>query len=307
LFHTVDELIDVHGGLAGIEPSIDLAVWDLPDMHHHHMAYSVLLNEETFRGKFDDWLKNKHGSWSASKPVVVTIIGAPLLRWPMNYDPPEFVATYGRLVLARQDMRELAAAILFSLSEKDSLNVDVSKSHIEKGKFYGVHLRTDVDALNVGWPGYDIQSKNYLLGGRKSGLTSMYLASGNRTDSARFLDAAAQEGIIGSTKHELLARPGYERELERMDGLNWDQQGIIDYEVLLRCSGFSSVFESSFSWAIANRRHLVLHGGKWGTITEGYTGAEESGPETFMDEYSTIYGPKDMGKLRWQFPLALWP
>ena len=305
LYHSEDELVEAHPDIRGIVPAIDLAPWDLPDMIHHPMADSVLTNIDTWRGKFDDWMKDK--PFSPSKPIVITIIGAPLLRWPINYDPPPFVATYGRLILARQDIRETAANVLFSLSEKDSLDVDVSKPGIQKGKFYGVHLRTDADALNVGWPGYDMQSKNYLIGGKKSKLKSMYLASGNKTDSARFMESAAKEGIIGAMKHELLARPGFERENKVFESLNWDQQGIVDYEVLLRCSAFSGVFESSFSWAIANRRHVVLHNGNWEMIREGNTGAEARGPETFIDEYSTIYGPKDMGRLRWQFPLALWP
>jgi len=311
LYLTREELRDSHPDIHGIDspPESQLTPEGLPDMHFHPMAESVIANMETWRPKFDQWMKDTQPAFSPEKPVVITIRSEslPLLRFPINYDPPAFIATYGRLIQTRWDIRRIAGAVLFSLSERDNLDLDLSHPGIQKGKFYGVHLRTDQDAMNVNWPGYDMQSKNYLEGGKKSGLKSMYLASGNPEDSARFRAETEKEGIIGGMKADLLARPGFEIENRRMMNMTWDQQGIIDYEVLLRCSAFSGVFESSYSWAISNRRHVVLHGGIWDMIYEGHTGAEMEGPETFIDEYSTIYGPKDMLRLRWQFPLALWP
>jgi len=306
-----EELRNAHPNITGIDspPESQLTPEQLPDMQFHPMAVSVIANVEIWRAKFDEWMKGWQPAFSLETPIVITIRSEslPLLRFPINYDPPAFIATFGRLIKTRWDIRSVAGAVLFSLSEKGGLNLDVSQPGIEKGKFYGVHLRTDQDAINVNWPGYDMQSKNYLLGGKKSGLKSMYLASGNPEDSAKFRKEAKKIGITGGMKSDLLARPGFEVENQRMMNMTWDQQGIIDYEVLLRCSAFSGVFESSYSWAISNRRHVVLHGGKWDMIYEGHTGAGEEGPETFIDEYSTIYGPKDMLRLRWQFPLALWP
>jgi hypothetical protein len=132
-----------------------------------------------------------------------------------------------------------------------------------------------------------------------------------------------------STKEELLAEKGYERELKEMKALTWDQRGLIDYEVLLRSSLFGGTHESSFSWNVAMRRHVVTGGGTWTTIEDRskllpnknrkekeLPKREEAGkevprlsgnflaPQSFKDELSVVFGPPAEGKM---FELSMWP
>jgi len=272
-------------------------------------AATIIKNIDSFRSRFDVWMNQTHPDFNAENPTVVTLY-TPLLRWPMTVDDPSFIATYGRLVKFREDTRRIAAAVLYAMSQQYNLNLDFSnpKGGIAAGKFYGAHLRTAADAAKVGWPGYVTQAPNYLQASKASGLRLIYLSSGNADDARRFSEEAKNMSMTVTTKEELLAQPGFEVEKAALEALTWDQKGLVDYEVLLRCSRFGGMFESSFSWNLVNKRHVVEGGGKWIYIGVGQAGVDPiTGPEAFMDGLSTIYGPKDLGRLRWQFPLALWP
>lgn len=67
---------------------------------------------------------------------------------------------------------------------------------------------------------------------------------------------------------------------------------LVDMEVLLRSSVFGGIVQSSFSWQIAVRRHLL-------SGREGYLG----GPHALEDEFSVVYGTGDVG----YFGAAMWP
>ena len=204
-------------------------------------------------------------------------------------------------------MRRLAAAALYSMSRKYHLNLDFGKSGIQSGKFYGAHLRTAGDAAAVGWPGYEEQRGNYVNATMENNLSLIYLTTGNPNDTVRFTESARTVSIDVTTKVDLLSEAGFEKELGEMEELTWDQMGLIDYEVLLRSSVFGGMFESSFSWNAALRRHVVVGQGQWEEIRNGKQGVGDGeGPESFKDTLSAIFGPVKLGQ-RWNFPLALYP
>lgn len=207
----------------------------------------------------------------------------------------------------RWEFRRVAAGVLYSMSSEYNLSLDASRG-IEQGKYFGAHLRTSEDAVKAGWPNYTVQSSNYLSGAKKARLGLVYLTTGNTIDATKFTRAAERIGIRVTTKNHLLSLPGLEQELHIMKSLNatWDQWAIIDYEVLLRASQFGGMFESSYSWNAVMRRHVVDGNGTWNSIGEGRMG-KLGRQECFKDGLSTIYGPRDLGGMRWQFPLALWP
>jgi hypothetical protein len=140
-------------------------------------------------------------------------------------------------------------------------------------------------------------------------LQLIYLSSGNSADAARFTEAASALSINVTTKDLLLSEPGFESAKVQMENVSWDQKGIIDYLVLLRSSYFGGMYESSFSWNLANRRHVVVGNGNWTPITRETQGVPQDGSraECFIDELSAIFGPLDMMGLRWQFPWGLYP
>jgi hypothetical protein len=176
-------------------------------------------------------------------------------------------------------------------------------------------LRTAPDATAVGWPGYDFQKRNYLNSTVAHKLSLIYLSSGNPVDAIRFTTEAASLGINVTTKDILLtSSEKFAPAVEELEALSWDQRGIIDYLVLLGSSYFVGMFESSFTWNVANRRHVVVGNGAWrgvdGTNQGGgkrIKGQTEGHEECFWDKLSAVYGPVDMIGLRWQFPWGLYP
>ena len=61
-----------------------------------------------------------------------------LLRFPLEYDEPRFVATYGRLLLLREDVRRLGAAVLWALSQKFELGLEAGMRGVQDRKFFGI-------------------------------------------------------------------------------------------------------------------------------------------------------------------------
>ncbi|TVY78176.1 hypothetical protein LSUE1_G007122 [Lachnellula suecica] len=293
-------------------------LWDLPSTakehevdpqslsaKHHPVANTLIDEAGQWRGAFYKWLNETAPPFSESRPVLVSF-PPQLLRFPFKYDTPEFVATFGRLLLIREDVRKLAATVLYSLSSQYNLSLNLS-GPIQQEKFYGAHLRTASDAAAVGWPGYDMQATNYLNSALASNLSLIYLTTGNPVDAARFSETAASKGITVTTKDALLAGEEFEFEREVMKRLSWDHLGMVDFDVLLRASKFGGMFESSFSWNTALRRHVIVSGGSWQEISPENQGVGEDDPACFDDALSTVFGPQDMGGVRWQFPMGLYP
>lgn len=180
---------------------------------------------------------------------------------------------FGKLLRFREDTRRLAATVLYALSQKHELGLfEGNNKSIFPRKYYGAHLRTGPDATAAGWTPYSIQSQNYISEATKYSLELMYVASGNTADLARL--AAINSSIIVETKESLLGEPvspgsyeiarprkGFKSEWAALMALNWDQRMLVDYEVLLRASMFGGIWESSFAWNVAMRRHVLTGGG----------------------------------------------
>lgn len=281
--------------------------WELaPKLQAHTL---IDMPRPQWRTAFDAWLRNDtmYPDMSAERPAFVFMTNQ-LLRWPFQYDSNEFVAHFGRILRIREDARRLAAAILWSLSEKYGMDLDYSQHQLPEDKFMGVHLRTAADATKVGWPNYTSQSTNYLGAAKRTNAKVIYLTTGAPDDAKRFTETAKQEGIEVVSRDILLEGDDFKEERKIMEAMTWDQNALIDFEVLLRASYFVGMFESSFAWNIALRRHVIVGNGTWSNLGPGNMGVEdlENPAEAFMDQYGAIYGPVDLG-MRWQFPLGLYP
>jgi hypothetical protein len=232
---------------------------------------------------------------TAAKPLLVTL-PKPLLEFPLTYDDPHFVPAFGRLLRFREDVRRLAAAVLFALSKKHDLDLTFNADNtIAPSAFYGAHLRTGVDAQAAGWTTYEVQSQNYLSEAIKYDLDVMYVASSNAADLARL--AAANMSIAIETKESLLGTvveadksmapaKGFEREWAELTTLGWDQQLLVDYEVLLRSTIFGGTWESSFSWNVAMRRHVIVGGGAWRVISKREEGVQQGMMEKRRNKFT---------------------
>lgn len=65
---------------------------------------------------------------------------------------------FGQLLPFRADVRLLAAAILYEMSERFSLNLYPAEA-INPGAFMGIHLRTSMDAIKVRIEGAQLRRK----------------------------------------------------------------------------------------------------------------------------------------------------
>jgi hypothetical protein len=323
-------------------------LWDKPSVAKPITIEPYKLGTNVLEGKvlgepqhwhdfFRQHLNETHPKpFSAEKPILVSLL-APLLQFPLSYDDSHLVANFGKLLRFREDVRRLAGVVLYALDTRYNLGIEAAKEGVRLGHFYGAHLRTEHDARVAKWTPYEVQSENYLVHARQSQLSVIYLATGNVEDATRMTEAASNLRIAVTTKDILLREAGFEKELTEMEALAWDQQGLIDYEVLLRPAAFGGTHESTFSWNIAMRRHVVAGQGLWTPVTgegsvnskreedlqaspdsgddaalDGPNAVPEGGLESidevlaqsFLDPMSTIYGPVSEGKA---IRLSMWP
>ena len=173
---------------------------------------------------------------------------------PVYHDGPEFVATYGGLLRFRKDILELGARTTSYMRKFAALH----KKQVNSEKFIGLHLRTENDSLSA-WPKFEDQSRAYLLRASAMNFGAAYLATGDSFEADRFAKLAnSQHGIGVMTKEKLLQ--SHPQDLKILKSLTWDQQGLIDFIVLLNADYFVGVNPSSFSMNIALKRHLKMEG-----------------------------------------------
>jgi len=159
----------------------------------------------------------------------------------------------------------------------------------------GVHLRTSMDAPDH-WPKYREQADYYLNIAQTKKFAVIYIASGNETETSRFAAEAAalNPPIAVVTKSDLLS--GDDR--TAMEAMTWDQQAMIDYQILLKSSYFGGMTESSFSWNIAAKRRTKSKKGTCGKQNKLLLPRNT----VFKDEYSVVLGSHSSD---WEF--AMWP
>ncbi|KAL3426641.1 hypothetical protein PVAG01_00150 [Phlyctema vagabunda] len=261
---------------------------------------SILAKPEEWRAKFDKYLNGTTEYKVSSELPVRIALSTPHLQFPLSYDKAEFVANLGRVFRFRHDVRRLAATVLYALNEKYKLNID-PEAGIEAEKYYGGH----VQPIDEGWTSYDDQTKNYVAAASEQKLKVLYLATGSETTLDKFNLKATEYNLTTETKTTLLAGPEYAAERSEMGLLTWDQQALIDYEILLRSSRFGGLKESIFSWNVAMRRHVVFGQGKFfGGDVDSMSGTKPSAGQTFKDGLSTVFG--DVGAMA-AMGAATWP
>ncbi|TVY36411.1 hypothetical protein LSUB1_G005969 [Lachnellula subtilissima] len=299
------------------QPSTGRAVLLSPqDLSDGFVARTVLASPGDWSSAFKKHLNTSHPTpFSASIPVLVSL-ESPLLQFPLSYDDVLLVGNFGRMLRFREDVRRLAATVLYAMDKKFGMGVDPNLAGVQPGLFYGAHLRTAADAKAAGWTPYAHQAENYLKHARAKELSTIYLTTGNQEDAKVFIKTAANLSIDVTTKEELLGGKKFSKGVEGDDVVD---RGLIDYEVLLRSSVFGGTYESSFDWNVAMRRHVVVGNGRWARIggfgegPKSHKRDEEEVPrvngdhrswQSFKDDLSIIFGPPGEGEM---FELSMWP
>lgn len=191
----------------------------------------------------------------------IVMLGRTLWDSIDTFTNPPLRRSIGRLVQLHPDIRRLAETTA-NLAVRFGLDLDPN-DRIHRNAFMGAHLRTEQDAQDAHWlenphADFEGQTDAYLAQAVVNGLDIIYTASGNETDLQRFADKAKEQyNITVVWKHQLLEG----EDLEELKIFTWDQQALVDYEVMMKCSSFGGFVRSSFSWNIAMRRHEVV--GQW--------------------------------------------
>lgn len=257
---------------------------------------------EKWREQFYTWLDkwfSEHEKEKNSTSLVIVNLDRSYMTYPIFSAGKEFAQSFASMLQFRNDTRILATKTLHALAKKLSLKADL-RQPILRNAYVGIHLRTEWDARAAwGFPYwyyglYDNQLRVFLEQAPRSESKAIYLASGEKTQVSQFKkDVAALEpprNYDVFTKFDILKGD----ELEELRNLNFDQQAIIDYLILLKASDFAGVAHSSFAWTIALKRH------QYASRQENYLDA----PEFFDDDLSKLYGNiKDFE----DYPNVLWP
>jgi hypothetical protein len=275
------------------------------------MRKYLIVDPTGWREAFDVWLaKNAPvDTMSATKPVRVwqnLVLG----QWNRNVHSQDFINSFARLFRYPYQTRRLASSALWNLERKlghpvvaDAIILSSAPSLSSKVNslgphrlaphgFLGVHMRVAADATAAGWPGYEAQAPFYLAEAKRLNLTTgyIYLATGSAEHREKFRVDAAREGLGVIVKEDLLD----DGELQELQKLTWDQQALVDFDILMYSTWFYGFVRSSFSWSLAIRR---------GTLPEaGTSSVTKMSLDEYRDNLSAIIGRKDDIN-----PEGMWP
>jgi len=311
-----DRAEDFPGYAQRAAPPLDL----VGDQFEPHRPREGLMFPREWRRFFDEWLAAQGLRPAADAPVQVQMQQA-YLEYPVHDDGNAFVSEFGKILSFREDTRAVAAKVLLELRRQFALPIDPTRA-VTPGVFYGAHLRLEKDALEAwtvaeGWrfSQMDDQFEEQYQNIACAGLSVVYVASGNQTVvklfgeylSRRLAEDASlkREGghadenrslpqnVTVVTKYELLTG----RDRETLDKMTFDQQGLVDFLIMMKASEFMGVAHSSFPWTVALRRHELS---KYSQYANGDS-------DLLQDEYSVIMGMRSDYPYVDPFEYGLWP
>ncbi|KAK5135396.1 hypothetical protein LTR08_005338 [Meristemomyces frigidus] len=259
--------------------------------------------QKAYLEHLDGWLKAS----TSFKPDGLTFLNLERTLWNVDTRslPLGLRRNLGQLLRINPVVRRLAAIAVQNLSLKYYVQVD-PRDPVPKRAFYGAHLRTEADAQNAGWlnepnTNFSAQSDAYMEQALKHKLEVVFVASGNATDLALFQAKAAAHAppLTVTSKLDLLPPDA----LEQLQQLTWDQQALVDYEVLQRCSVFGGFVKSSFSYGIAITRNQWLE--DEGRVTDPWSVMHEEVGVAFDDGISRVLARDGFHEQR--IPRGMWP
>ncbi|CAK7230096.1 inducible alternative oxidase 2 [Sporothrix bragantina] len=281
---SADELPE---GLPDAQNTARLEPWKLPGLDKFR---KLVVDPINYRVCLDRWLVKsvpQAANMSTDRPFLVSAAEKPF-NWHRTYLDSDFARAYARFFVFNRELRRLGAAALWSLEQRlgssvvadallfpslfdsspsssssepvrnTSLVNTLGHNRLVSDGFMGVHLRTASDAANARWPGYESQAPQYIDMARTKNFSHIYIATGSPEHRMRFINDSAVHNLTVYWKEELLADTG---DLETLKSLAWDQQAVVDMQVLLYSGFFMGMGRSSFSWAVAVRRSVIPEAG----------------------------------------------
>jgi hypothetical protein len=234
--------------------------YGMPSMRHD-LENAQAQSPQASVADFNNWLIQQPG-YDASKPALVKV-GRSL--WD-GLDPRLLPAgvrrDFGGSLRLTPQVRRLAAIVTYNLARRYRLHDIDPRLPYYPVSFLGAHLRTESDASKAGWLGdgdiknqhsnYTGQINAYLSQAVERNLPVIYVASGNASEISRFTEKAwSLHNFNVTSKLALLSGT----DLDALNNLSWDQQGLVDYEVLRRSTSLAGFAKSSFALNIAITRN----------------------------------------------------
>lgn len=253
------------------------------------------------------WLADRKITTDA--PAVVTIEHT---MWETNTrgERPAFRRVLGMLLHVRPDVRHYAAIAMFNMAKNESPDLFPS-DRIHKKAFYGAHLRTEADTISAGWQAppsdtefglnFTIQTSSYMQAAVAHGLSIIFAASGNTSEVEHFKQVAAANSppLTVLNKWDLLS----EAEGDALQAMHWDQQALVDLEILKRCSVFGGMAKSSFAFLIAVARTTYME--EYSMIQDPWFARHRDTMVAFDNKLNKIWGRNQLNEER--VPKGAWP
>lgn len=269
----------------------------------HRMDAGKQNTKKAYLQHLETWLKSKEGY----KPESLTLVNLERTLWEIDTRslPAGFRRSLSQLLRLHPEARRLAAIAVQHLALLYPIHID-PRDAVPPNAFYGAHLRTEADAQTAGWlnepnTNFSAQTDAYIADALKHKLRTLYVASGNATDLERFKAKAALHRPALNVTSKLDLLPAHE--LENLAKLTWDQQALVDYEVLQRSSVFGGFVKSSFSYNIAMAR--AQWGDDAGRVVDPWRVLHSEVGVAFDDGISRI-----LGRFGWheqRVPRGMWP
>ncbi|CAK7212762.1 hypothetical protein SCUCBS95973_001573 [Sporothrix curviconia] len=277
-------------GLPDAKDAVRLEAWKMPGLEK---IRNMVVDPANYRAAFDTWLVKsvpQSANMSSEQPLRVDAATA-LFQWHRGLQETDFARAFARLFVFNPTMRRLGASVLWHLEQRlgrpvvsdsllfpslvappaslaaspfseptrnTSLVTTLGHHRLVPDGFMGVHLRTASDAAKARWPGYESQAPAYINTTVEKNFSSIYIASGSPEHRARFVNDSAAHGVDVYWKEDLLAGTD---DLEALTSLSWDQQAVVDLQVLLHAGFFIGMGRSSFTWSVAIRRSVIPESG----------------------------------------------
>ncbi|KAI8918148.1 hypothetical protein DFJ77DRAFT_284632 [Powellomyces hirtus] len=237
-------LMTLHCGNLTIAEDEDLAnittiVFPTPRNH--------LFRWTSLRGELDGFQQLQEANYSIHQPLALQV--DTLFRWEFTTHPVEQLRVMFDITQPNQFLTQLAS------------NVGASLLQVRPGRYLGIHLRIESDA--VGWHGGDWRAlaKNFferaLAVSAETGITTWYVSCGDKQRLREFQADGSARNISVLSKWELMNA----EEAAIVEGLLFDQVAVIDGLILTKAALFLGMGRSSFSRMIARDREFTNAGG----------------------------------------------
>ena len=269
--------------------------------------------KEKWLEETDMWLQARNVK-SESEEVTVVDVGRTMWEVNTRETTPGLRVTLPMVLRINPSLRSFAGSAMAALESMFQGGLPsplVPSVRLHQRAFYCAHLRTEADTVDAGWQtacsetecglNWTAQTNAYMQHAIANSLEIIYVASGNASEIELFKDKAAAVNVRLTVvdKWDLLD----EQQSAELKKLHWDQQALVDLEILMRCSVFGGMAKSSFAFMIAMARSAWME--EQGYVMDPWAAKHRDAFVAFEDRFNKIWGRNQLNEER--VPTGAWP